>query len=87
MAQATLRQILDQLPTLDVEELRQLNQAIEKRLSPQEETRKREAFRQALLASGLVKEIKPPRRTEISERQLIEVQGQPVSKTIIEERR
>jgi uncharacterized protein involved in exopolysaccharide biosynthesis len=87
VAQATLYQILDQLPTLEVDELRQLNQAVQERLAPQEQAQKREAFHQALLASGLVRQIKPPRRADDSPRRLIEVQGKPVSETIIEERR
>lgn len=52
-----------------------------------EEVDKRLAFYRSLRSSGLVKQIKlrptidPPRRT------LIQVQGPPVSQTIIEERR
>lgn len=87
MAQATLYQILDQLPTLEPEELRQLNQVVQEHLAPHEEAWKREAFHQALLASGLVKQIKPTRCKEDSQRRLIEVQGKPISETIIEERR
>lgn len=87
MTQATLYQILNQLSTLEQNELRQLNQAVQEHLAPQEEGQRREAFHQALLASGLIKQIKPPRRKEDSQRRLIEVQGKPVSETIIEERR
>ncbi len=87
MPQATLSQILDQLKALDADELRQLGQAVQEQLSPPEEVRKREAFHQALLASGLVKQIKKPRLTDTVERRLIEVQGKPVSETILEERR
>jgi hypothetical protein len=87
MAQMTLYQILDQLPTLEPEELRQLNQAVQAQLMPQEEDQKRTTFHQALLASGLVKQLKPPRHDEDTQRRLIEVQGKPVSETILEERR
>ena len=48
---------------------------------------KRRLFHAALLASGLVKEIKPPPLAGRSQRRLIQVQGKPVSQTIIEERR
>jgi tetratricopeptide (TPR) repeat protein len=51
------------------------------------EENKRLAFHQALLASGLVKQIKQPSRNPQSVRQLIQVQGKPISETIIEERR
>lgn len=87
MPQATLHQILDQLPALEPEELRQLDQAVRSRLVPQAESSKRETFHQALLVSGLVKQIRPPRQYEDAPRRLIEVQGQPVSETIIAERR
>jgi hypothetical protein len=87
VAQATLYQILGQLSTLEVDELRQLDQAVQERLAPQEKTQTREAFHQALVATGIVKRIKPARRADDSLRRLIQAQGKPVSETIIEERR
>ncbi|MFB2977445.1 hypothetical protein ACE1CM_14735 [Microseira sp. BLCC-F43] len=87
MAQATLNQILSQLETLELEELHQLNQKIQKSLADKEEIAKRAAFHQALLDSGLVKQIKHPLYEPISQRRLIQVEGKPVSETIIEERR
>lgn len=87
MAQATLYQILDQLPTLEADELRQLYQAVQAHLIPQEDTQKREAFHQALLASGIVKQIKLAHRKQDIQRSLIKVQDKPVSETILEERR
>jgi len=67
--------------------LQQLNQATQKHLADKEETAKRATFHQALLASGLVKQLKQPSYSRQTERRLIEVQGKPVSETIIEERR
>lgn len=87
MAQAILNQILDQLETLELEELQQLNQAIQRYLADKEETPQQATFHQALLASGLVKQLKQPSYTRQTERRLIQVQGKPVSETIIEERR
>ena len=87
MAQAILHQILSQLPSLEPDELRQLSQAVLERLSPQDEAHKREAFHQALLTADLVRQINRPPRVIESQRQLIDVQGKPVSETIIEERR
>jgi hypothetical protein len=86
MAQATLNQILVQLKTLELEELQQLNQAIQRYLVDKEETAKRATFHQALLASGLVKQLKQSSDSRQTERQFIQVQGEPVSETIIEER-
>ncbi|MEA5621200.1 hypothetical protein VB711_25685 [Cronbergia sp. UHCC 0137] len=87
MALVTLKQIIKQLETLEIAELQQLNQMIQKYLADKEETAKQAAFHQALIDSGLVKEIKHPTYEPISERQLIYVEGNPVSQTIIEERR
>ena len=56
-------------------------------LKEQNEADKLEVFHQVLLSKGLVKEVKNPSVTDAIERQLIEVKGQPVSQTIIEERK
>jgi hypothetical protein len=87
MALATLNQILKQLETLEIEELQQLNQTIKKYLADKEETVKQAKFHQALIDSGLVKQIKHPAYESINERQLIQVEGKSVSESIIEERR
>ena len=55
-------------------------------LKEQDEVDKMEVFHQVLLSTGLVKEVKNPPVTDTIERQLIEVNGKPVSQTIIEER-
>jgi hypothetical protein len=87
MAQTTLHEILDQLRTLEPDELRHLERAVRSHLGPQAESPKRETFHQALLASGLVKQIRSPGQDRDVQRRLIEVQGRPVSETIIAERR
>ncbi|MEH2323292.1 MAG: hypothetical protein V7K32_06915 [Nostoc sp.] len=87
MALATLNQIIKQLETLEIEELRQLNQTIQKYLADKEETVKQAAFHQALIDSGLIKQIKHPAYEPITERRLIQIEGKPISETIIEERR
>ena len=48
---------------------------------------KEKAFDEALLASGLVTHIPPPRDPSKGNRPRIVVQGEPVSETIIRERR
>ncbi len=80
----TLNQILNELKFLNSEELQQLHQAIQERLEVKQTTQK-STFHQALLKSGLVKEIKQPFNNQQNQRKLIEVQGKPVSETIIEE--
>ena len=47
---------------------------------------KEEAYHRALLESGLVKQIARRTEPDTSDRRLIEVQGEPVSETIIRER-
>lgn len=87
MAKAILNQILVQLKSLEVVELQQLNQAVQERLTSQQVTSEQAAFHQALLESGLVRQIKMPSLRKNCERRLFEIQDQPISETIIEERR
>ncbi len=87
MAKTILNQILNQLVSLEMEELQQLQQTIKNHIVQKEITDKQAAFHQALINSGLVKKIKPPAHDLIAERRLIQVKGKPVSETIIEERR
>lgn len=51
------------------------------------EAAKEEALDRAMLAAGLITQIPPPRDSSKAERPRIEVQGEPVSDTIIRERR
>ena len=53
----------------------------------EEEKAKQKAFHEALLASGLVRRIARRTEPDTSERRLIQVVGEPVSETIIRERR
>jgi hypothetical protein len=86
MTQAIFNQILNQLESLNPEELKQLNQVIQQHLTAKE-AKQKITFHQALLASGLVKQLKQPSNTQPIKRQLIQVQNKPISETIIEERR
>jgi hypothetical protein len=87
MTQITLDHILKQLDTFELDELKQLNKTILKYVSEREEPLKKAAFHQALLDAGLVKQIKHPTERESAERPLIQVEGKPVSETILESRR
>lgn len=87
MTQVKLNQILAQLETLESDELQHLHQVIQTHLAARKQAIQRTTFHQALLTSGLVKQLKQPFSNQATERRLIEVQGKPVSETIIEERR
>jgi len=86
-AEAVLQRVLREIPVLDQHELRQLQQAVRARLAPQGTAQRRRAFYRALRASGLVKQIKAHPASKDEQRQLVQVQGPPISQTIIEERR
>lgn len=85
MLQAILKQILDQLPTLEPSELQQLSQAIQSYLADRETAAKRVTFHQALVKSGLLRQIKNPAFARRTHPHLIQIQGNSVSQTIIEE--
>jgi hypothetical protein len=87
MRQAILNQILNQLQALEPSELQQLNQVIQKHLKDTEASVERVAFHQALVRSGLVRQIKNPTFEQKLQQPLIQVQGKPVSQTVVEERR
>ncbi len=87
MSQVLLNQILNQLPSLEPSELQQLSQAVQNRLKDSEVLAKRAAFHQALVESGLVRQIKTTNLEGRTHRHFIQVQGEPISQTIIGERR
>ena len=68
-------------------ELQQLNHALQRYLVGQRTTTQHTAFHQALLESGLVRQIKRSSFEPSIRQPLIQAQGEPVSQTIIEERR
>ena len=87
MAQETLNQILVQAKTLELEELQQLQRTLQTYLNEKVQSDPQAAFHQSLIDAGLVKQIKRPSQHLISERRLVQVEGKPVSETIMEERR
>jgi hypothetical protein len=84
---AAFDQAMAAIQELDAEELRQLQQAVQERLGHQAEADAREAFHEALLASGLVKALKTPSGRPAAERPLVPIQGKPLSETLLEDRR
>lgn len=87
MAQATLDRILEDITTLQRDELQEVERTVRSLLEPNSKEAEREAALRVLQASGLVKEIKRPRMVAGQERPLIPIQGKPLSETIVEERR
>ncbi|MBW4690397.1 MAG: hypothetical protein KME27_01380 [Lyngbya sp. HA4199-MV5] len=87
MAQTALQAILNQLRELEIEELKEVNQAVQQYLVARAITFERTAFDRALLDSGLIEQLKQPHYRQETDRQLLQVQGKPLSETIIEERR
>lgn len=87
MARSALAQAIDLIKELNVEELEQLQEVIQGRLAPNGESTAIERFQKALLASGLVKEIKRPSREPGDRPPPVPFKGKPISETIIEERR
>jgi hypothetical protein len=73
--------------TLATDEQRQLREILDAMLIPVEEDAKHKALRQALRAAGLITQVRQPRVGDMSPRRRINVPGQPVSETIIAERR
>ncbi|GGA09817.1 hypothetical protein [Okeania sp. KiyG1] len=87
MTQAILTQIINQLEMLEPEELQQLNQKIKQYLTKRNGLDPQDAFHKSLINSGIIKKIKTPSYKPITERQLVQIEGKPISETIIEERR
>ncbi len=87
MAKATLDRIVEEIKTLAPDERRQLREMLDAMMVPAGEEDKRKALHQTLRAAGLATQVRQPRATDTPKRRRIEVQGKPVSETIIEERR
>jgi hypothetical protein len=87
MAKATLDRIVEELKALAPDERQQLREMLDTMMVPSGEEDKQKALHQALRAAGLVTQVRQPRATDTPHRRWIEVQGKPVSETILEERR
>ena len=86
-SRAVVLQDLTQIRVLNRDELLQVDQAVNEQLDPRSEAVKVDAFHRSLLASGLVKSIKPPVTSDDTGWEPVPVEGTPVSQTIIQERR
>jgi hypothetical protein len=87
MPQVILNQIINQLQMLEPSELQQLSQVIQRSLKDSEESAQKSAFHQALVESGLVRQIKHRTVEQRIQQHLIQIEGESVSQTVIAERR
>lgn len=87
MSETALKQTLDLLQSLEAEELREVEEATRARLASLSEASALDEFHRALIAAGLVLEIKTPDPASAPETPLVSIRGAPLSRTIIEERR
>lgn len=90
MAQAKVEELVDEIRSLTVEEQQQLRNLLEPWFAcahMTEEERSRELERR-LLAQGVLRSIPPPITdfTAYQNRRPIEIEGEPLSKTIIRDR-
>ena len=94
----TLEQILEEVRTLTPEEQRQVRAALENegsatngRATNEDELRREGLFEQRLRAAGLLEEVPPDENEELAvapeDWEPIVVEGEPVSETIMRERR
>ena len=89
--QATIERIEHEVKTLSAEDLRKVRRLVDSLLEKQESkpTMTEEEFEKHLAEKGFITEYKPP-LTDFSRYenyQPVEVKGEPVSETIIRERR
>lgn len=87
MSEAVFKRMISELDGLEAEDLGRLSSIIQQRLQGADEDQRRRAFHAGLREAGLVHQFNIPAPAEIPERRLIEVIGEPVSETIIRERR
>lgn len=89
---ADIEELIQRIRSLSPDDQKRLRQALDAETAPAAlaaERRAEEEFKQRLLKAGLLKEIKPPvtNLTPYRDRKPFEIEGKPLSETIIEERR
>ena len=87
MAQATLHRVLEDIRTLELNELGSVERALKERLETAGYSPEEWIAMQALVDAGLMKEIKPRCKKSVVDHMPVPIQGKPLSETIIEERR
>jgi hypothetical protein len=87
MAQATLNRVLEDIRSLELNELSSVERAVKEQLEMAGYSPEEWKAMQALVDAGLLKEIKPRCTERAVEYTPVPIQGKPLSETIIEERR
>ncbi len=87
MAQATLNRVLEDIRTLELNELGSVERALKERLETPGYSDEEWKAMQALIDAGLMKEIKPRCKESLLQHTPVLIQGKPLSETIVEERR
>jgi len=89
MSSINLEKVIEEVKALAPEELRQIRDLIDSILVDSTPPSSEDLLNQRLLASGLIRRIPPRIITSGSQNRFspIEVEGEPVSETIIRERR
>jgi hypothetical protein len=87
-----IERLLKEIRSLPPEEQKRVREALDEEPAPaadMDEASAEEEFKRRLLQAGLLKQIKPPITdlTPYRDRKPFEIQGKPLSETIIEERR
>ncbi len=89
MTQAVLARVLEDIKTLEPEELLSVERAIQELRNAAAYGYSLQEYKamQSLVEAGLMKEIKPRPKGPFVQHTPVPIQGKPLSETIIEERR
>lgn len=89
MPHRQLKEILEDVKALSMDEQRELRAWLDRVCTPTPTPMTEEEFAHQLRATGLLSEVKPPIAdfTPYQHRQPIETTGEPLSQVVIEERR
>jgi len=87
-----IEKLLQEIRSLPPEQQQQVREALDEQTSPtvpMDEASAEEEFKRRLVKAGLLREIKPPIKdlSPYRDRKPFEIEGKPLSETIIEERR
>ncbi len=85
----SVQEVLEAVKELSPEEREQVKRLLDSLPPTKDITRAVQAANERLLAAGMMSEIKPPVKdlTPYRERQPVPIKGEPLSRTIIEDRR
>jgi transcriptional regulator of acetoin/glycerol metabolism len=88
MTTSNLDQVIEEVKALSPDDQRKLRDLLDRLLAPAPQMSEEE-FERHLLAKGVISEIPPPITdlTPFQNRKLMEVKGEPLSETVVEERR